>query len=170
MRKSDFSECAGLPSRRARIQECQSQITSEMTSVATIQRTQMAPNQSSSCPLSSTICRQPLQMASSPKPRPSKAPNLGVLDVGRIVDKAADENDRHNADGNVDVKGIAPAKSSLSASRPAWVPAPAPARSLVRRRPWTSNAFRSGSSRAEWTAKAAAARRHPLLAGPGPAE
>ena len=36
--------------------------------------------------------------------------HLGVLDVGRIVDEAADHDDGENADGNVDVEGVAPAK------------------------------------------------------------
>jgi len=34
---------------------------------------------------------------------------LGVLDVGRVVDKAADHEDSKDADGDVDVEGVAPA-------------------------------------------------------------
>ena len=36
--------------------------------------------------------------------------DLGVLDVGRVVDEAADHDDGENADGNVDVEGVAPAE------------------------------------------------------------
>ena len=36
--------------------------------------------------------------------------DLGVLDVGRIVDEAADHDDGENADGDVDVEGVAPAE------------------------------------------------------------
>ena len=34
--------------------------------------------------------------------------DLGVLDVGRVVDEAGDHEDGENADGNVDVEGVAP--------------------------------------------------------------
>src|ERR1022692_631763 len=37
--------------------------------------------------------------------------DLGVLDVGRIVDEAADEDEGENADGNVDLEGVAPTES-----------------------------------------------------------
>ena len=36
--------------------------------------------------------------------------DLGVLDVGRIVDEAGDHDDGEDADGDVDVKGVAPAE------------------------------------------------------------
>ena len=36
--------------------------------------------------------------------------DLGVLDVGRIVDEAGDHEDGEDADGNIDVKGVAPAE------------------------------------------------------------
>ena len=51
----------------------------QTTSAATAQRTQTAPNQSSSWPLSSTICRQPVQTMSRPKPMLSKGPTLAFL-------------------------------------------------------------------------------------------
>jgi len=34
--------------------------------------------------------------------------DLGVFDVGRVVDEAGDHDDRENADGDIDVKGVAP--------------------------------------------------------------
>ena len=36
--------------------------------------------------------------------------DLGVFDVGRVVDEAADHEDGENADGDIDVEGVAPAE------------------------------------------------------------
>ena len=74
----------------------------------TAQRIQVAPNQSSSCPLSRMTCRQPVQTTRAPKPRLSNGRDFGVLDVGRIVDEAVDHEQGEDADGDVDVEGIAP--------------------------------------------------------------
>ena len=54
------------------------------------------------------ICRQPVQTTSVPKPMLSKRGDFGVLDVRRVVDEAADHEDREHADGDVDVEGVAP--------------------------------------------------------------
>ena len=68
----------------------------------------MAPNQSSSWPLSRTICRQPVQTIEQAEADVVEGADLGVLDVGRVVDEAADEDDGEDADGDIDVEGVAP--------------------------------------------------------------
>ena len=81
---------------------------SATTSAATAQRTQIAPNQSSSWPLSRTICRQPVQTHEQAEADVVEGADLGVFDVGRVVDEAGDHDDGEDADGNVDVEGVAP--------------------------------------------------------------
>ena len=49
--------------------------------------------------------------AEQPEANVVEGSHFGVLDIRRIVDEAGNEDDRQNADGNVDVKGIAPAES-----------------------------------------------------------
>ena len=61
------------------VQERQIQPMRAKMRAATAQRTQTAPNQSSSWPLSRTICRQPVQTMSRPKPMLSKGPTLAFL-------------------------------------------------------------------------------------------
>ncbi len=91
-------------------QERQIQPISAKTSAATAQRTQTAPNQSSSWPLSSTICRHPVQTIEQAEADVVEGAYLGVLDVRRVVDKPADHEERQDPDGKIDVERVAPAE------------------------------------------------------------
>ena len=152
------------------VQECQIQPMSATTSAATAQRTQIAPNQSSSWPLSRTTCRQPVQTIEQAEADVVEGADLGVLDVGRVVDEAADHEYGQDADRNVDVEGIAPAEG---------IGQPAAQGGAEHRRDDDSQAIgghghgalgRRESFPAGWIATAAAARRRPRPAGRGPAE
>ena len=72
------------------------------------QRIQMAPNQSTSWPLSRMTWRQPVQTTSAPKPMLSKRATLALVMYGGILDEAVDHEERQHADGDVDVEGVAP--------------------------------------------------------------
>ena len=52
--------------------------------------------------------RQPTQTMRAPKPRLSKRGDLGVLDVGGVLDVLVDHVEGEDADGDVDVEGVAP--------------------------------------------------------------
>ena len=90
------------------VQECQIQRRKRDARAATAQRTQTAPNQSSSWPLSRTICRHAGPDHEQAEADVVEGADLGVLDVGRVVDEAADHDDGEDADGDVDVEGVAP--------------------------------------------------------------
>ncbi len=74
---------------------------------------QFDPNQSSSWPLSSTICRQPTARRDQSKTDVIDADALSLLlllaKIRRILDQAMRQIKREQADGNVDIKNPAPA-------------------------------------------------------------
>ena len=135
-----------------------------MTSAATAQRTQRAPNQSSSWP----FVEDDLQ-AAGPNDKETEAnvvegANFGVLDVGRIVNEAGDHEDGEDADGNVDVEGVAPAEGVGEPAAQRWAEDRGDDDSEAVCGHATSIASPAESFRAGWIAKAAAERRRRLPA------